>query len=161
MPVSTSNSVPDSTARTIVELLITFVFSKLIIKGVSSLLKSRDVRPFIRKCVVISNGKKTITNGFIDSGNHLIDVDSGLPIIVISLSFFKKLEKLNIVKNPLKSIKVSTVAGDSKVQVFLIEKLMVYNGATMNIYKQVLIAKSNVEFEKGGEYEMLLSPSMF
>ena len=62
---------------------------------------------------------------------------------------------------PIKSIKISTISGESVSQVYIVDKLMVYNGATVNIYKQVLLARSNVEFEKGGDYEILLSPSMF
>lgn len=144
-----------------ITILIIFVISRLTIKWVVSLFKLRDVRPFIRKCVVISNGKKVVTNGFIDSGNRLIDVDSGLPIIVASASLSTKLEKSGVFKNPIKSITFSTVSGNSRGAVFLVDKLMVYNGLSMNIYKQVLVARSLVEFEKGGEYEILLSPTMF
>ena len=144
-----------------VSVFIVFILSKITIKWVNSLLKIRDVRPFVRKCVLVSKGKKVLTAGFIDSGNRLIDVDSGLPIIVASLSLTKKLEKLGVLNTPLKSVNISTVAGESRTLIYIIDKLMVYNGGTMNIYKQVLLASSNVEFEKGGDYEILLSPSMF
>ena len=144
-----------------ITILIVFMLSKFTLKWVGGILKVRDIRPFLRKCVIISNGKKVVVSGFIDSGNRLIDNDSGLPIIVASKELSKKLEGLEIMKLPVKSLRFSTVSGESVMKIYIVDKLVVYTGVKMNIYKRVFIAKSSVEFEKGGDYDILLSPSMF
>ena len=43
------------------------------------------------KCEVYINDKKIIADGFIDTGNKLYDNITGLPVIVASKSFIKKL----------------------------------------------------------------------
>ena len=55
----------------------------------------------------------------------------------------------------------STVSGDSKMKVYILDKLMVYDGVSAHIYKRVFVARGTIDFEKGGDYDILLSPSMF
>lgn len=144
-----------------ISIFIVFILTKITSKLVTDLLKSRDIAPFVRRCEIICNNKKYKINGYIDSGNRLFDGASGLPIIVLSKRAGDELSKLNILKNYVKSLSISTVTGKSDIKIFVIDKLVIYNGVTKNIYSNVLIGKGNVNFEKEGGYDLLLSPSLF
>lgn len=144
-----------------ITILIVYILTKISSKFVSDLLKSRDIRPFIRRCEIIVGEKKIKTEGYIDSGNRLFDSKSGLPVIVLSKSLGDKLMLCGMLKNYSKNVVFSTVGGQSEMKIYVIDKLVIYNGITKNIYNNVFIGKGNVDFEKGGGYEVLLSPSMF
>lgn len=144
-----------------ITIFIVFIISKLVIKWVGNLLRYKDIRPFLRKCVIVTGGEKIKINGFIDSGNSLIDADSGLPIMVASVNLISKLEKVKNAIIPLKSISYETVSGSSEMKIYLIDKLIVYDGIKANIYKRVLIGNGKVNFNLSGDYDILLSPSMF
>jgi hypothetical protein len=144
-----------------ISILIVYILSKITLKYVNSLLKQRDIRPFIRKCVISSNGKKSVATGFIDSGNLLYLDDGSCFVTVISKNLEQKLKVLGILKIPIKSMSFSTVAGENNMNVYMVDSLTVYNGVKGNIYKRAYLGASNVNFNENGEYELLLSPSMF
>ena len=144
-----------------ISILIVFILTQITSKLVTDLLKSRDIAPFVRRCEIICNNKKYKINGYIDSGNRLFDGASGLPIIVLSKKAGDTLTQMNILKNYVKSLSISTVTGQSNIKIYVIDKLVIYNGITKNIYSNVLVGKGNVNFEKEGGYDLLLSPSLF
>ena len=64
-----------------------------------------------------------------------------------------------MLKIPIKNLSFSTVSGESIMKIYLIDKLVIYNGIEMNIYNNVLIGYSGINFDKGVEYDILLHPS--
>lgn len=143
-----------------ISILIVFVLSKITVSLVKRLLLDRDVLPFIRKCEVFLRKNKIVVNGYIDSGNRLFESKTGLPIIVASCTFMDKLKSTSNILS-FTSIKMQTVGGEFEMEVYLIDKLKIYNGVNVNTYNNVLIGKSNTNFYSDGEYDLLLHPSLF
>ncbi len=142
-----------------ISVLFVYLFTKLTLYLITNLLKSRDIKPFIRTCVILINGKRYKVNGYIDSGNRLFD-KNGLPIIVASKTLFQKLNEGEDKLVEKSSIKINTVNGESVIKVYAVDKLLIYNGELKNIINNVMIAKSDFDFEKGEEYDLLLNPSL-
>ena len=142
-----------------ISVLAVFLLTKFTVKSFQLLLKYKYTKPLIRKCEIHARGKKLTAYGFIDSGNSLVDTSSGLPIIVVSKNLFKKLEYNAMLKIPVKTLSFSTVSSESIMKIYIIDKLVIYNGIEMNIYNNVLIGYSGINFDKGVEYDILLHPS--
>ena len=143
-----------------ISVLVVYAGAKFTIYLIKNLLKSRDIEPFIRLCVIIVSGRRYKVNGYIDSGNRLFDKSTGLPIVVISKRMFDKInsqeEKL-ILKSKMS---IDTVGGKSVMQIYVLDKLLIYNGEQENIINNVLIGKSEFNFESDGNYDLLLNPSI-
>ncbi len=143
-----------------ISVLLVYLFTKLTLYLITNLLKSRDIKPFVRSCVIVVSGKKFKVNGYVDSGNRLFDKKSGLPIIVVSKSLFKKLNFGEIKLAPKGDIKVNTVNGESVMKVYAVDKLLIYNDELTNIINNVMIVISEFDFGSGEEYDVLLNPSL-
>ena len=143
-----------------ISVLIVYVGAKFTIYLVKNLLKSRDIEPFIRPCAIIVNGKKYKLNGYIDSGNRLFDKSSGLPIVVISKRMFDKINSQESKLFLKSSMVIDTVNGISVMQIYVLDKLLIYNGERENIINNVMIGKSEFNFESDGNYDLLLNPSI-
>ena len=139
-------------------ILIIYLLSKVCIYYVNLLLKYRDIHPFLKKCILVVDGVRFKVKGFIDSGNHLYDSKNGLPIIVANQELFEKITKSAKLKFYAKQ-EVESVGGNSQINLYLIDKLLIYNGDKVNILSSVLIGFSNVNFY-GGDYSLLLHPSL-
>ena len=137
-------------------IFLIYISTKTVVFMVVKLLKERSMRPFLRQCVVVVNKKKFTVKGFIDSGNSLYAPKSGLPIIVCSNALFEKLQQVGLRKS-ISSIDFDTVSGTSKMQLYLIDKLMIYNGLNVNIFNNVLIGVTPYGFNSAS-YELLLHP---
>ncbi len=135
---------------------LVYLSTKTVVYIVVKLLKERSLRPFLRQCVVIVNKKRFSVKGFIDSGNSLYAPKSGLPIIVCSNALFEKLKEVNV-RESISSVEFETVSGTSKMQLYLIDKLMIYNGLKVNIFNNVLIGVTPHGFNSSS-YELLLHP---
>ncbi len=127
---------------------------------ITKLLKTKSINPFIRKCILVVKGKRFSVLGFIDSGNRLFDTKTGLPIIVGSKNLFLKIQNLNITLKDAGNIQIKTVGGDSKMKIYFIDKLLIYNEQKVNIYNNVLIGRANDDFCDAVKYELLLNPSL-
>ncbi len=142
---------------TILIIYIVYVFLKrLIVK----LLKIKGISPFVRKCILVVQGKRISVVGFIDSGNRLFDAKTGLPVIVGSKALFIKIESLNAKIKDVGNIQIKTVNGESQIKIYLLDKLLIYNGQSVNIYNNVLIGRANSDFNDQVKYELLLNPSL-
>lgn len=141
-----------------ISVLIIYALTKVLVKITFILLKERNLRPFLRNCILIINGKKFKVKGFIDSGNSLYDYRSGLPVIVCSTSLYNKI-KSNGLKKSLSSISFDTVSGSSEMKLYVIDKLLIYNGVTVNIYNNVFLGVSPFGFSSS-DYELLLHPNL-
>ena len=148
----------DSLVPVGVTVFLIYLVSKSVISIVTKLLKERNMRPFLRECVLIIDKKKFTVKGFIDSGNGLYDNRSGLPIIVCSNALFEKIKNQNL-KKSLSSLSFDTVSGSSTMSLYVIDKLLIYNGIKVNIFNNVLLGVSPFGFNSSS-YDLLLHPTL-
>lgn len=141
-----------------ITVLLIYLVSKSLTFAVKKLLKERNLRPFLRQCVLVVNNKKYIVKGFIDSGNGLYDSRSGLPVIVCSNTLFERLKSQNL-KKSLSTLNFDTVSGSSEMSLYVIDKLLIYNGIKVNIFNNVLLGVSLFGFNSSS-YELLLHPTL-
>ncbi len=143
-----------------ITIVIAFFVYKILIKLITKILKIKSVNPFIRKCIIVINSKRFSVVGFIDSGNRLFDIKTGLPIIVGSKKLFNKIESLQKNIKEYSNIQIKTVGGYSQIKVYNIDKLMIYNGQSVNIYNNVLLGRANSDFYDEVDYDLLLNSSI-
>ncbi|MBR2376279.1 MAG: sigma-E processing peptidase SpoIIGA [Clostridia bacterium] len=139
-----------------VTFLIVYLASKCLIILANRLVKSLERENYVRKCVVVINGKKILAQGFIDTGNKLYDNLTGLPVIVASKLFIKKLAFENLLPNSYRNLKIETASGCSTIKIFYIDKLLIYNGINANIYNNVLIGEGLTNLYVDGYTDLLL-----
>lgn len=142
-----------------ITILLAYLLYLLLCRVIKSLLTIKNTCSFVRKCAVVINDKKFIVTGYVDSGNLLYDNTYNLPIIIASKNLSKKLfsDDLKVKKNGV--IKYQTASGEGDMQVYVLDKLLIYNGVQVNVIKNVLIGKSEQNFY-GGECDLLLHPSL-
>lgn len=142
-----------------ITVLLVYLTYCLLTRLVKRLLVTKSIYPFFRKCAVVVNGKKFIVNGYIDSGNLLFETKYNLPIIVASKKLSHKLFDGNIKIKNNGTIKYQTAGGEGYMQIYVIDKLIIYSGVSVVTSKNVLIGKSSQNFY-GGECDLLLHPSL-
>lgn len=141
-----------------ISVLFIYIASLFVTKVTKIILKERNLKPFLRSCVLIVNGKKFSVKGFIDSGNGLYDSRSGLPVIVCSNGLFEKLKTAGV-KKSVSKINFDTVSGTSVMQLYVVDKIMIYNGSIVNIFNNVLLGVSEFGFSSF-DYDLLLHPNI-
>lgn len=156
--ISLFSSNYDSLLPVGITVLFVYVISRISFMLVKKLISKRDISPFLRSCILVIDKNRISVKGFIDSGNSLYDKKSGLPVIVCSNLLFSKLQKLNL-KSSVSSIEFITVSGTSTMNLYVVDKLMIYNGACVNIFNNVLLGVSQNGFYNDN-YELLLHPSL-
>ncbi len=139
-------------------VLLIYLISKTCLIFARKLLALRNLTPFLRNCIVVIDKKRFSVKGFIDSGNGLYDKKSGLPVIVCSNGFFNELKKVAI-KKSVSTLLFDTVSGSSEMKLYVVDKLMIYNGVSVNIFNNVLLGVSPFGFSSN-DYELLLHPSL-
>ena len=75
-----------------------------------------------------------------------------------SNSLFEKLKRNNV-KKSVSKINFDTVSGTSQMELYVIDRLLIYNGIKVNIFNNVLIGVSPFGFNSNS-YELLLHPSL-
>lgn len=141
-----------------ITILLVYIVTLALKKLTFLILKERNVSPFLRRCVLTINKVKYQVHGFIDSGNCLYDSKSGLPVIVASVDLFDKIQK-NGIKKSVSTLEFLTVSGKSTMQLYVIDKLVIYNLNTVNIFNNVLLGVAGFGFNSKN-YELLLHPSL-
>ncbi len=139
-----------------ITFLIVYLSTKLFTYIIKRLISGYEREDFFRKCEVTIDGKTVKASGFIDSGNRLYDNLTGLPVIMASKGFIKKLYRINALPNSYRNLKISTVSGETTIKIFYIEKLVIYKGIKMNIYNNVVIGESLLGIDVDGECDLLL-----
>ena len=142
-------------------IALIYFCSKIVVWFINSLSKSRGIEPFVRKCEIVINGKKLKVSGFIDSGNNLYERSTGMPIIISSKNFIKKLYENKALPNKYKTVEIFTVSGIDKIKVYEVDKLLIYNGLNVNIYNNVWIGEGSIDFSSENVYELLLHSALF
>ncbi|MGN0819193.1 MAG: sigma-E processing peptidase SpoIIGA [Christensenellaceae bacterium] len=75
-------------------------------------------------CIISANGKSIKLNGLIDSGNLLYDVGTALPVVVCSKWVKERLR----LKKPKGRMTVQTINGESEVELYSVDKIVVKIG---------------------------------
>ncbi len=143
-----------------ITILIVYVLYLLLTKLIKQALSVKTAYPYLRKCAVVVNGKKFFVNGYIDSGNLLFESNFNLPIIVASKNLSNKLFESDLKVKNQGIVKFKTAGSNGEMQIFIVDKLLIYNGVSVSTVKNVLIGKSSQNFY-GGECDLLLHPSLF
>lgn len=143
-----------------VTILLVYILSKCCISAITRLLQERDIKPFVRTCAVIIDNRKFSVRGFVDSGNRLFDSMTGLPIIVASRKFATLLAREGLLMPVNRYINFDTVGGLSRMRIYKIDNLVIYNGEVENIFNNVLMGIAVDDFTADGDYELLLHPSL-
>ncbi len=143
-----------------VTFLIVYISSKGFTYIIEKLISNLEKEEFFRRCEITINGVKIKANGYIDSGNRLYDNLTGLPVIMASKLFIKKLYENKALPSSYRNLKIETVSGETTIKIFNIEKLVIYKGLKMNIYNNVIIGESKFNILVGGECDLLLHFSL-
>ena len=64
-----------------ISVLLVYLFTKLTLYLIYNLLKARDIKPFIRKCIIVISGKKFKVNGYIDNSEAIEELREELEAI--------------------------------------------------------------------------------
>lgn len=139
-----------------ITFLMVYLVTKSLIWLVEKLVKGLETETFRRKCEVYINNKKILADGFIDTGNKLYDNLTGLPVIVASKTFIKKLAEKGALPNTYRKLNIETVNGESTIKIFYIDKLLIYKGVNLNIYNNVLIGEGSSNLYVDGYCDLLL-----
>jgi stage II sporulation protein GA (sporulation sigma-E factor processing peptidase) len=132
-----------------------FAYVILLIKLVRYLYRRKNILPFVRKIVIIHNGKEIPSTGYIDSGNKLYD-DSGQPVMIISPLLLEQIFPPDIVlslyagsaKNGFKKKEFITAQyRKSYIYLFKIDKLLIYSGDKANTIVNVSAGANLSEFK--------------
>ncbi len=141
-----------------ISILIVFIAYLLILKLIKAVFINKDICSFKRKCIIVVKDKRFTVKGFIDSGNHLYENGSGLPVIIASKNLSKQLNQENLKFGG--TVNYSTVSGSGNINLYVIDKLLVYNGENLKTIKNVVIGLSSQDFF-ASEYDLLLHPALF
>ncbi len=144
-----------------VTFLIVYLSSKGFTLLIENIIKNKENENFFRKCEIVVKGKKLKAVGFIDTGNKLYDNFTGLPVIIASQSFIKRLALNNSLPSTYKNLKIETVNGSSTIKIFYIDKLMIYKGTQMNIYNNVLLGEGYLNLDVGEKCDLLLHSTLY
>ena len=134
------------------------VFSVVMVKLINLFYAKKRVHNFVYS-VTITAVETVKINAFLDSGNGLMDKESGLPIVIINLKTFVKLFSVDI-KSVMNGkltdgfegryIECGTIAGGHKIFVFAPKSVTVEGKSVA-----ALVGLSLNDF--GGEYDCLLN----
>ena len=140
--------------------LLAWAISKLFIS-----LKNR----LLRQNFVFSaslNGIKM--KAFLDTGNRLVDPESGRPITFISLEYFSKIfkvplstiilkRKTNALKN-MHYISASTISSKKDIMVFCVDELKLWQNKEKFVIKNAMLGLTFLNLEEKLECGLLLNP---
>ena len=156
-----------------VVLLTVALYVAIIISLAKYLTRRKDISQFVKQIKLTISGKTLEINGFVDTGNSLIDQKSGLPVIILSLSclekFFTEQQIQDLMlgdcgSGPFRGVhKLSygTICGqDRKMVVFDADGLVInadgYEYKTNNFVVGVTYRK----FNDAIKYDLLLHPAI-
>ncbi len=154
-------------------LAIVALYVYIIVFVAKYLSRRRDLTPFMRKVELEMGNKLLKFSAFIDSGNKLIDIKSGLPVVIISLSSMEKyyskeeLEKLVLQNGKGSEFKgvhttpYNTISGDAKkMVVFEANKLVIISKEGEYTTNRFIVGITYKKFNDAVHYDMLLNPSV-
>ena len=119
--------------------------------------RSKDISGYIRQAELFVDGGSVKFDAFIDTGNQLYDMQSGLPVIIVESVIL-----IGLLKNTLtRYIHYSTLNGkNTKLLIFKPDKLVIYFKGQANIIYDVMVGVYNDKFDKPVKYSALLHPAI-
>ncbi len=149
----------------VIPIGVTFLLVYLSTQGftllIENIIKNKENENYFRKCEIVVKGKKLKAIGFIDTGNKLYDNFTGLPVIIASKNFIKRLAFNGSLPSKYKNLKIETINGTSTIKIFYIDKLMIYKGTQMNIYNNVLLGEGYLNLDVGEKCDLLLHSTLY
>lgn len=143
-----------------ITIFLVYIMSIGLKKLITKTMKIRAISPYLRNCVIVLKGKRLKMVGFYDSGNRLFDKRTGFPIIMGSKKLFEKIDSLGIYTKVYDYLEIKTVTGNSKINIYKVDKLLIYNGMQVNIYNNVLIGRASDNFYDEENYDLLLNSAL-
>ena len=144
-----------------VVLLTAFVVYRFASRIVEFIYRKRELKPFLRRCELVINGRELRFFGFIDSGNRIYCKKTGFPVILCSAKVGEKLLSEGLLDNSKSEIVgFYTASGKSYLKIYEIDCLKIYNGDEPNTIYNVKMGVSLTDFSPDGEYDLLLNPAL-
>lgn len=111
------------------------------------IVKTNDLKNFSYRCEVKLSGKNFFADGFLDSGNAVYC--GFIPVCVCDKKFSKTLET-ELYGSPFtesEEIIISSLSGEKKTKVLLNAEIIISNGQTARIYKNVGLALTGRDYK--------------
>ena len=138
-------------------LALAFLLYGVFNKVIAKLFQKRLIYPFVCECVLYCKGQILRTKAFLDSGNHLV-FNSCYPVCIVSTALAKRLVISGIIEGEeIGRISINTVAGNSNVKIYEIERMQIYFGNKANIYYNVKIGISESGLNLSEDFHLILS----
>lgn len=130
--------------------------------------KMQRIKSFTYDVLIKANGKEIKENGYLDSGNVLIDVITKQPIILINFEVFRQIYgDISLIKLISKSIdkklngahyiKLNSIGSGSNVLAFVVDEIVLNNQQS---FKNPTLALTFSGFEKSFKANVLLNSQM-
>ncbi|MBQ7466505.1 MAG: sigma-E processing peptidase SpoIIGA [Clostridia bacterium] len=157
----------------IVILMVAF-YVAIIISIAKYLTRKRDISPYIKNISLKIAGRTLNINGFVDTGNNLIDQKTGLPVMILSLSCLEKYFTSQQIQSlmlgckdkslPFKDVHTTsygTLSGqDRKMIVFSSDGLCIKQNEGEYKTNNFLVGVTYRKFNDAIKYDILLNPSV-
>lgn len=111
------------------------------------IVKTNELKNFSYRCEVKLSGKNFFTDGFLDSGNAVYF--GFVPVCVCDKKFSETLKK-ELSDAPLSEVEEITInsfSGEKKTKIILNAEIIISNGQTTRIYKNVGLALTEREYK--------------
>ena len=125
------------------------IFTGKLIKAV---YKRKGIARFIYSCRLSVGDRQVRADGYLDSGN--LAEKSGVPVCFLSAELFFDLFGLKAFEESADELCVSTVSGERRIKLFILDELLIYLESGKNIVNKPYCAVSPAL--QGKEYKVLL-----
>lgn len=124
--------------------------------GLKKLIKAvynrRRLARFIYPCKLRKGDRQVCSEGYVDSGN--LAQKHGIPVCFLSAELFFELFGVNAFEDGEEELFISTISGEKKIKLFLLDELWIYFGQGENIVYKPYCAVSPAL--QGKDYKVLL-----
>lgn len=144
---------------------VCFVYIMLMIKLIKYLERRKNIYPFKRRIKICYQNEEYESNGFIDTGNRMYDID-GSPVMIINEKLAKKMIPQDVllklyagIYNGTDFIKKEFMTAhfkNSYMYIFKILKLLIYSGNEVNTIVNVSVGAVLTGFKGIEDCEALL-----
>ncbi len=111
-----------------VNLIVAYVFGFLVKKLAQRSYSFILTRSFVYKCKLYKNNACLSLDGYLDSGNNLIDKKTGKPVVLCEQKIIDKLKKQGASFLPPRKFTLSTVAEQKEINIYDVDYLIIeYN----------------------------------
>lgn len=150
-------------------ILAAFIIGVILRRLFVTAHRSNDAERYIRRAQISYGGRQITVDAFIDSGNSLYDIDSGLPVIVVNANSFINLLDEEQARQFLlgrglpgaRYMPFSTLSGkNNKMLVVKPEKVVLYSKTSENTIYDVMLGISRTGFKGTAVYQAILHPSL-